>query len=250
MELVGARNRGMGDYSLVEDQTQMDWVWLLLLVSWSVILMVKLYMYMTPMRSKMEELLLVKAMPRIPMKEVRIPFIVDFREAPSGVECAVSSEVALKCVSFCQPTGVENITIPEVVNTSQLLPGDSRVHMELPILRDSYLVVLFINRDVTSTPDEVAGLLCVLQVSDGVFSKVSGRILHLADGRFLHLRELFLTSSESGDKPRCVICLEGSPSRVFLPCRHVCVCRSCFSRLQACPLCRGPIYSYFSIKPY
>lgn len=30
--------------------------------------------------------------------------------------------------------------------------------------------------------------------------------------------------------------------------RHTCICASCFNKLERCPMCRGPIKSYFCIR--
>lgn len=45
------------------------------------------------------------------------------------------------------------------------------------------------------------------------------------------------------DAEQCVICLENCKDTVFLPCRHLCTCWSCASRIgnSACPTCRTPI---------
>ncbi|KAG5481763.1 hypothetical protein CUR178_07116 [Leishmania enriettii] len=45
------------------------------------------------------------------------------------------------------------------------------------------------------------------------------------------------------DAEQCVICLENCKDTVFLPCRHLCTCWSCASRIgnSACPTCRARI---------
>lgn len=48
----------------------------------------------------------------------------------------------------------------------------------------------------------------------------------------------------------CVICLEGSPQEIFIPCAHLCACSSCYAQMKAhkpiCPLCRRAVIN--SIK--
>jgi hypothetical protein len=47
-----------------------------------------------------------------------------------------------------------------------------------------------------------------------------------------------------GEDDSCVICLDRKKAVVFLPCRHMCVCRECSdpAKLQfKCPTCRGKI---------
>ncbi|KAG5507687.1 hypothetical protein JKF63_06636 [Porcisia hertigi] len=47
----------------------------------------------------------------------------------------------------------------------------------------------------------------------------------------------------SFDAEQCVICLENCKDTVFQPCRHLCTCWTCASRIEngACPTCRAPI---------
>ena len=47
----------------------------------------------------------------------------------------------------------------------------------------------------------------------------------------------------------CVICLDKKPSKVFLPCGHLCTCDTCFTKLKdkKCPLCRRVINQVIKI---
>ncbi len=45
----------------------------------------------------------------------------------------------------------------------------------------------------------------------------------------------------------CIICHVEQMSLVFLPCRHACVCDTCFLKLDKCPMCRSGIDSYFRL---
>jgi hypothetical protein len=44
------------------------------------------------------------------------------------------------------------------------------------------------------------------------------------------------TSHDSSED--CVVCLSESQQVLLLPCRHMCVCRQCLSRIDKCPICR------------
>ena len=48
----------------------------------------------------------------------------------------------------------------------------------------------------------------------------------------------------------CVVCMCAARSVVLIPCGHLAVCHSCYSRLQQCPICRsvirGAIRSYIT----
>ncbi|XP_050294189.1 cell growth regulator with RING finger domain protein 1-like [Anthonomus grandis grandis] len=52
----------------------------------------------------------------------------------------------------------------------------------------------------------------------------------------------------SSGEQLCVVCQTFPLSRALLPCRHTCICASCFNKLQKCPMCRSRIKSYFCIR--
>ena len=43
----------------------------------------------------------------------------------------------------------------------------------------------------------------------------------------------------------CVICMEGAPTQIFIPCAHLCTCSGCYKELKknraCCPLCRRTV---------
>ncbi|XP_072031359.1 cell growth regulator with RING finger domain protein 1-like [Amphiura filiformis] len=56
-------------------------------------------------------------------------------------------------------------------------------------------------------------------------------------------------SSDAEEVPRdCTVCQNAPISRVILPCRHACICTSCFPLVTRCPMCRGVIHSFFSLS--
>lgn len=42
---------------------------------------------------------------------------------------------------------------------------------------------------------------------------------------------------------KCVICLEGDLTMMFLPCKHISTCQGCARLVNACPTCRQAIES-------
>ena len=46
----------------------------------------------------------------------------------------------------------------------------------------------------------------------------------------------------------CIVCQSAPVMYVILPCRHACTCSRCFKKLDKCPMCRGPVVSYFRLK--
>ena len=51
-------------------------------------------------------------------------------------------------------------------------------------------------------------------------------------------------NEDDEDQEDCVICLSEPKDTILLPCRHLCVCSSCFARLEQCPVCRSPFTAY------
>lgn len=45
----------------------------------------------------------------------------------------------------------------------------------------------------------------------------------------------------------CVVCQNAAVNRVLLPCRHACVCDSCVSHFQHCPICRAFVVESFAL---
>jgi hypothetical protein len=54
--------------------------------------------------------------------------------------------------------------------------------------------------------------------------------------------------TSTSNEQLCVVCQYFPLSRALLPCRHTCICASCFSKLERCPMCRSPIRSFFCIR--
>merc|ERR1711916_65325 len=56
-----------------------------------------------------------------------------------------------------------------------------------------------------------------------------------------------LEADAISDNPRdneCVVCLCDPKDTILMPCRHFCVCHTCFERLDFCPFCRTPVRYY------
>jgi len=137
-----------------------------------------------------------------------------------------------------------------------------------------YPLVIFLIRDDPGTmhPDETVALINVVHIKDSVCTlptSILAQYLKQANGQLSCLKQLYLAtgnplSYEEEDKPvvvddacstwsvageqLCVVCQYFPLSRALLPCRHTCVCASCFAKLESCPMCRSPINSYFCIR--
>uniref|UniRef100_A0A1B6K4J2 RING-type domain-containing protein n=2 Tax=Proconiini TaxID=565685 RepID=A0A1B6K4J2_9HEMI len=139
-----------------------------------------------------------------------------------------------------------------------------------------YPLVIFLIRDNPGTlhPDETVALINVVHIKDSVCTlptSILAQYLKQANGQLSCLKQLYLAtgnplSYEEDDRPvpvddpcsasmwssagqqLCVVCQYFPLSRALLPCRHTCVCASCFAKLESCPMCRSPITSYFCIR--
>jgi len=45
----------------------------------------------------------------------------------------------------------------------------------------------------------------------------------------------------------CVVCLEASKEVLLLPCRHMCVCSTCLTHIDKCPVCRATFEEYIQM---
>ncbi|XP_014280051.1 cell growth regulator with RING finger domain protein 1 isoform X2 [Halyomorpha halys] len=131
-----------------------------------------------------------------------------------------------------------------------------------------YPLVVFLVTDCEETPkpEEAVALISILHVNDSICqlpTSIISQYLKQANGQVSRLKQLYLASDDPENvnlendlnfvereksKQLCVVCLNLPLSRALLPCRHTCVCGSCFDRLKSCPLCRSPIRSYFCIR--
>ena len=57
-------------------------------------------------------------------------------------------------------------------------------------------------------------------------------------------------AASNSEESICVVCMSAPRSIVLIPCGHLAVCQSCYTRLQQCPVCRsvirGAIRSYIA----
>ena len=51
-----------------------------------------------------------------------------------------------------------------------------------------------------------------------------------------------LNEKNERDKKLCILCYEKDISTILKPCRHACMCKSCASKLEVCPICKTKIY--------
>lgn len=80
----------------------------------------------------------------------------------------------------------------------------------------------------------------------------SDEIILCASGQLFRPQEMF-GNMESGQEDGqngdgdCVVCLTEQKEVILLPCRHMCVCQSCFVHIDKCPVCRCTFDAYLAI---
>nr|CAD7266574.1 unnamed protein product [Timema shepardi] len=142
------------------------------------------------------------------------------------------------------------------------------------------LVIFLVRHDQGSThPDETVALINVIHIKDLVCTlptSILAQYLKQANGQLsclklglnesftlgLLLQQLYLATGItyedesntaavpqlSQEEQLCVVCQCFPLSRALLPCRHTCICASCFIKVDRCPMCRSPIRSYFCVR--
>lgn len=57
-------------------------------------------------------------------------------------------------------------------------------------------------------------------------------------------KEVYGQPQKGGEEDECIICLSETKVITLLPCRHLCICARCLSRLDQCPVCRCAFGGY------
>lgn len=91
---------------------------------------------------------------------------------------------------------------------------------------------------------EVAEVSTSISAGGGVWLRI-GKQLVLTPTGVLELQDVF-GLNDYANSPECVACMTEPKDTILLPCRHLCVCRTCFNHLtlDKCPVCRAPFTSY------
>ena len=99
---------------------------------------------------------------------------------------------------------------------------------------------------------DVVCLVSVVHLRDSICTMTTSLItqyLKQRSGNMFNLQQIFTpeADADSYNSPLCVICQTSPVAYTILPCRHACLCRQCFHRVDTCPLCRSSIASCFLI---
>jgi hypothetical protein len=72
---------------------------------------------------------------------------------------------------------------------------------------------------------------------------VTSQYLHTILGAF-QIQDIYGNQDENSSSEECVVCLSEPRGIILLPCRHLCVCHTCFLQIDKCPICRNPIRAF------
>ncbi|KAI1295465.1 Cell growth regulator with RING finger domain protein 1 [Halotydeus destructor] len=139
-----------------------------------------------------------------------------------------------------------------------LKPPEGFSHDDLGDPRSRFPLVLafFINEDDLDgelAQNDTVGLVSAIHIRDPIATMETNfvyKLTKLANGQVLNVTNLY-TKFEEEEHSDCVICLTAPVEVGLLPCRHYCVCESCFTKLpdmKQCPICRSLVSRFFRHK--
>ncbi|XP_001945098.2 cell growth regulator with RING finger domain protein 1 isoform X1 [Acyrthosiphon pisum] len=201
-------------------------------------------------------------------------------KAWSSFQTAVKDDSLLR--GHYQHCGLTLHETSHTEKTIQMFMPEGKLDLGTPP-RHCYPLVIFLIRDTpensTLHPDETVALVNVVHIRDNVCTlptNILAQYLKQANGQLSSLKQLYLAtgnalsyqddacsddasqravvldngggSLNTSQEQLCVVCQYYPLSRALLPCRHTCICASCFGKLETCPMCRSPIKSYFCVR--
>ncbi|XP_075940915.1 cell growth regulator with RING finger domain protein 1 isoform X1 [Anarhichas minor] len=164
------------------------------------------------------------------------------------------------------------------------IPADQGIADFGPLPRERYPLVAVLTLAEPEARDtyNIVASLTVIHVPDDKYS-LSARVLFQyllnSQGNMFELKPLFMSADSGGvseppdseqksqpSEPNeacrvepspvaeeawrsrdCVVCQNAAVNKVLLPCRHACVCDSCVSHFQHCPMCRAFVQESFTL---
>ncbi|XP_064623172.1 cell growth regulator with RING finger domain protein 1-like [Lineus longissimus] len=123
------------------------------------------------------------------------------------------------------------------------------------------LVVILVPCDTPSQEDpNVVAMVTIFHLKDSICTGTSHIVYQFVisnTGQVCPLQQLYVNQPEASSQAEddqqerdCVVCQNARASRALLPCRHACICGSCFKKVDKCPMCRGNIDSFFFLDGF
>ncbi|KAL9657609.1 hypothetical protein ABK040_012688 [Willaertia magna] len=85
---------------------------------------------------------------------------------------------------------------------------------------------------------------------EGVYYRVNVvKFFVQTENELFELDEVYgADENDPNEVEECIVCFTDPREIILLPCRHKCVCRECFKRIDKCPICRSNVRSFLNIK--
>ncbi|XP_068110821.1 cell growth regulator with RING finger domain protein 1 [Hyperolius riggenbachi] len=167
------------------------------------------------------------------------------------------------------------------------LPEDNEVEDfgAIPRTRYPLLALLTLSHAEDRERYPIVSMLSVIHVPDKSYRlpcRIIYQYLLTPHGQYYDLKQLYMSTNEQGaesaeaaggsqdsstadqellqklglseeeEEPQggrdCVVCLNDTVNWVLLPCRHVCLCDGCVTRVQHCPICRRFVEETFPLR--
>jgi len=119
-------------------------------------------------------------------------------------------------------------------------------HNEEPAIRPFHTLVFVakvLDYNTSASSEKVSVVLVVAQEDQGGERLQVQKQVVVTNKAAYVSQEIYGEEDDDGNED-CVICLCEPKDTTLLPCRHLCVCSNCFSRLEQCPVCRAPFTAY------
>lgn len=164
------------------------------------------------------------------------------------------------------------------------IPADQGITNFGPLPRDRYPLVAVLTLAEQEARDtyNIVASVTVIHVPDDKYrlpARLLFQYLLTSQGNMYELKPLFMSADSRGASERpdseqstqpgeaddeaspadleedwsegsgrdCVVCQNAAVNKVLLPCRHACVCDSCVSHFQHCPICRAFVQESFTL---
>eukprot|EP01080_Neovahlkampfia_damariscottae_P009339 gene9339-1426_t len=111
--------------------------------------------------------------------------------------------------------------------------------------REENFLIQLKNLDFENENDEeIKSLLCFFNQSQDI------SYFEIRNEEFFQLQDIYGSNENEIDySEECVVCLTNDREIALLPCRHNCICHTCFLHLDKCPICRQKIKAFVVLKP-
>lgn len=141
-------------------------------------------------------------------------------------------------------TTAENIIVKQRAERVSSLPNDEADLLQLIEWLRWFCSIL---SDINGNKCDLTQLNVVEKLISHILGNIKKAVVHQSNGNLYSVTGCTLSSSlnEEIGEPICSICLKNFARFIFIPCGHLCICKSCLDshrkEYSDCPICRKPI---------